>query len=54
MELGGEYWINQIYETRDVNGEFVSVFHDSLAQTNKCLGHFRMMPDTFNYILPRI
>jgi hypothetical protein len=26
MESGREYWVNQIYETRDINGKFMSVF----------------------------
>jgi hypothetical protein len=35
VESGRELWVNQTYETRNYNGEFVSVFHDLLARPNK-------------------
>jgi hypothetical protein len=47
--------VNQIYEPRNDEEEFVSVICKSLTRPNNLFwGYLRMTPETFNYILSGI
>ncbi|XP_072384561.1 uncharacterized protein [Diabrotica undecimpunctata] len=44
-------WVNDIYRNREENGEFHLIWNDLLRQPQKFFEYFRMLPETFNYIL---
>lgn len=54
MKKKRQYWVNDIFLTRDQEGEYVTLFKDLKEQPQKFYEYFRMLPSTFNYILNRI
>lgn len=49
-----EDWVNEYFVDREVAGEYHRIFPDLLRQPDKFFDYFRMMPDTFYYILHKI
>lgn len=47
-------WINDIYKTRDIDGEYVNLFKELSKQPIKFFEYFRLLPSTFEYIISRI
>lgn len=54
LENTRKNWVNDIYEKREEHGEFHLLFDDLLQQSQKFFEYFRMLPETFNYILSQI
>lgn len=46
--------VNKIFSSRPINGEYHTLFQDLLEQPNKFFEYFRMLPETFHYILEGI
>jgi hypothetical protein len=46
-----DVWVNEIFEGRETNGEFHTLFLQLLEQLCKFYDYFRMLPETFWYIL---
>lgn len=51
LENEKESWVGDINSTRETQGEFTLLFPDLIKNSQKFFDYFRMLPETFNYIL---
>lgn len=46
-----QYWVNDIYKSRDKDGEYFTLCKELKRQPKKFFEYFRMLPSTFEYLL---
>lgn len=49
--MGRTEHVNNIFSSRPINGEYHTLFEELLEQPKKFFEYFRMLPETFHYIL---